>query len=110
MLSNYPEACTCFSPPCLDDLTGRDGITVRTRTVAGRHAFREDDPLLLGRHAAIPLREIVVRTSRSSGPGSQHANVTASRVEASFDVRGSRSLSEQQEQRILPRAGPRLAP
>src|SRR6185437_5121479 len=34
----------------------------------------------------IPLAEVTVRASRSSGPGGQHANVTASRVEASFDV------------------------
>lgn len=56
----------------------------------------------------IPLREISVRTSRSSGPGGQHANVTASRVEASFDVLASSSLSEDQRARLLARAGPRL--
>ena len=67
-----------------------------------------DDPISLGRHGAIPLREIVVRASRSSGPGGQHANVTASRVEASFDVRASRALSDEQKQRILARAGPRV--
>ena len=37
-------------------------------------------------NVAIPLAEIDVRASRSSGPGGQHANVTASRVEAVFDV------------------------
>jgi ribosome-associated protein len=57
---------------------------------------------------AIPLAEITVRASRSSGPGGQHANVTASRVEASFDVLGSRSLSESQRERVLARVGPRL--
>ena len=36
---------------------------------------------------AVPLAEIELRTSRSSGPGGQHANVTASRVEAVFDDR-----------------------
>ena len=44
----------------------------------------------------VPLREIELRTSRWSGPGGQHANVTASRVEAVFDValrRRSRSRS-----------------
>ena len=38
---------------------------------------------------AIPLTEIELRTSRSCGPGGQHANVTASRVEAVFDVAAS---------------------
>ena len=55
----------------------------------------------------IPLREISVRASRSSGPGGQHANVTASRVEASFDVLASSSLSAAQRERLLARAGPR---
>jgi ribosome-associated protein len=57
---------------------------------------------------AIPLAEITLRASRSSGPGGQHANVTASRVEASFDVLGSPSLSDSQRRRVLARVGERL--
>jgi len=56
----------------------------------------------------IPLAEVTLRASRSSGPGGQHANVTASRVEAVFDVAASRSLSERQRERLLARAGPRV--
>jgi ribosome-associated protein len=56
----------------------------------------------------VPLAEIVLRTSRSSGPGGQHANVTASRVEAIFDVESSQSLSEAQRARMLAREGPRV--
>jgi ribosome-associated protein len=65
-----------------------------------------DDPLRIGRHAAVPLSEIELRTSRSSGPGGQHANVTASRVEAVFDVGASRSLTDEQRDRIAARLGP----
>jgi len=57
---------------------------------------------------AIPLREVELRASRSSGPGGQHANVTASRVEAVFDVAGSPSLTEDQRRRAMSRVGPRL--
>jgi ribosome-associated protein len=57
---------------------------------------------------AIPLDEIVVRASRSSGPGGQHANVTASRIEASFDVAASRTLTDEQKRRVLERCGPRV--
>ncbi len=64
--------------------------------------------LRVNRELAIPLAEITLRASRSSGPGGQHANVTASRVEASFDVLASPSLSESQRARVLARAGPRL--
>jgi ribosome-associated protein len=56
----------------------------------------------------IPLAEIELRTSRSSGPGGQHANVTASRVEAVFDVHTSAVLSEVQKARITARLGPRV--
>ncbi|HXQ89105.1 MAG TPA: alternative ribosome rescue aminoacyl-tRNA hydrolase ArfB [Solirubrobacterales bacterium] len=55
---------------------------------------------------SLPLGEIELRTSRSSGPGGQHANVTASRVEAVFDVEASRALDEQQRARLRERLGP----
>jgi ribosome-associated protein len=67
-----------------------------------------DDPMPLGRHGAIPLREVTLRASRSSGPGGQHANVTASRVEAVFDVDASESLSDPQKRRVVGRLGPRV--
>ena len=54
----------------------------------------------------LPLAEIELRTSRSSGPGGQHANVTASRVEAVFDVEASRALDEARRARLLERIGP----
>jgi len=57
---------------------------------------------------AIPLSEITLRASRSSGPGGQHANVTASRVEAVFDVAASQALDEDQRRRVMARVGPRV--
>jgi ribosome-associated protein len=65
-----------------------------------------EDPMPVRGQTAIPLREIALRASRSSGPGGQHANVTASRMEASFDVAASASLSDSQKQRIIARLGP----
>ena len=67
-----------------------------------------EDPLRVTATVAIPLREIELRRSRSSGPGGQHANVTASRVEAVFDVAHSPSLTEEQRARAMARVGPRL--
>jgi ribosome-associated protein len=66
------------------------------------------DPIVVTARLRLPLREIVLRTSRSSGPGGQHANVTASRVEAVFDVAASPSLSDEQRRRLLARLGPRV--
>jgi len=57
---------------------------------------------------AIPLDEIELRASRSSGPGGQHANVTASRIEAVFDVEASGALSDQQRTLLLRKLGPRV--
>jgi ribosome-associated protein len=66
------------------------------------------DRLHITRSLTLPLEEVELRTSRSSGPGGQHANVTASRVEAVFDVEASATLSEEQRRRILVRCGPRV--
>jgi ribosome-associated protein len=54
----------------------------------------------------VPLSEIELRASRSSGPGGQHANVTASRVEASLDIASSTAFSEEQKRRLTARLGP----
>lgn len=67
-----------------------------------------EDPLRISGGLAIPLAEIDLRASRSSGPGGQHANVTASRIEAVFDVTASESLNDSQRERILTRLGPRV--
>jgi ribosome-associated protein len=67
-----------------------------------------DDPMPIRGSTAIPLREIEVRASRSSGPGGQHANKTSSRIEVSFDVAASSALSDEQKRRIVARLGPRV--
>ena len=67
-----------------------------------------EDPLEITASVAIPLAEIELRASRSSGPGGQHANVTASRIEAVFDVTASEALGDAQRERILARLGPRV--
>ncbi len=79
----------------------------------GRVHDAQGDPALSQRlhvrgDLALPLGEIDIRVSRSSGPGGQHANVTASRVEAVFDVAASETLSDAQRERLLRRLGPRI--
>jgi ribosome-associated protein len=65
-----------------------------------------EDALHPTRSVRIPLDEVVIRASRSSGPGGQHANVTASRIEVSFDVAASEHLSEDQKRRVIAKTGP----
>jgi ribosome-associated protein len=66
------------------------------------------DGLDIGQGVTIPLDEVELRASRSGGPGGQHANVTASRIEAVFEVRSSRSLPPALRERIASRLGPRV--
>jgi len=60
------------------------------------------------RTVTVPLAEIELRTSRSSGPGGQHAQKSETRVEAVFDVETSQALSPAQKRRVLAKAGPVL--
>src|SRR4051794_32442071 len=64
------------------------------------------DLLQINHALAIPLDEVTMRASRSSGPGGQHANVTASRIEASFDVAASGTLDDAQKRQVTARCGP----
>jgi len=66
-----------------------------------------DDPMPIAPGVAVPLSDVAIRVSRSSGPGGQHANVTESRVEAVFDVHASAALDDRQRALILERLGPR---
>lgn len=63
------------------------------------------EPLRIGDQIEIPAPEILVRTSRSSGPGGQHANVTDSRVEVSFEIASSPSLPPWAKERLTEKLG-----
>jgi ribosome-associated protein len=67
-----------------------------------------DEGIRVAEGTVIPIGEIQFRASRSSGPGGQHANVTASRIEAVFDVEGSDTLSDRQRQLLLRKVGERV--
>jgi len=54
----------------------------------------------------IPRHELAVSFSASGGPGGQHANKAATRVELSFDVETSSALSDVQRERLLAKLGP----
>jgi ribosome-associated protein len=60
------------------------------------------------RSVSLPLSEVELRASRSSGPGGQHAQKTSTRVEAIFDVEASCALSDVQKRRVVARVGPVL--
>ena len=60
------------------------------------------------RSVVVPRSEIALRTSRSSGPGGQHAQKSETRVEAVFEVEASTALTDAQKRRVLAKAGPVL--
>jgi ribosome-associated protein len=60
------------------------------------------------RSVVLPVAEIELRFSRSSGPGGQHASTAETRVEAVFDVAESSALTGAQKRRVLAKAGPTL--
>jgi len=68
----------------------------------------DGESIRVTRSVAIPLAEIQLRFSRSSGPGGQHAQKSESRVEALFDVSASSALTPVQKRRVVARAGPVL--
>src|SRR5690554_255643 len=51
-------------------------------------------------NAEILISELNFKALRSSGPGGQHVNKTASKVEASFHVDASQALSETEKERL----------
>jgi ribosome-associated protein len=60
------------------------------------------------RSVVLPLAELELQVSRSSGPGGQHAQKSETRVVAVFDVEASAALTETQKRRVIARAGPVL--
>jgi ribosome-associated protein len=65
----------------------------------------DGESIRVTRTVALSPGEVVYRTSRSSGPGGQHAQKSETRVEAILDVEASPSLSEAQKRRVVARAG-----
>jgi ribosome-associated protein len=71
-------------------------------------AAMEPDSIRVTRSVVLPLSEVELRFSRSSGPGGQHANTAETRVEAILDVEASSALTDAQKRRVLAKAGPTL--
>jgi ribosome-associated protein len=68
----------------------------------------DGESIRVTRSVVLPLGDVRFRTSRSSGPGGQHAQKSETRVEAVFDVESSDALTEAQKRRVVAKAGPVL--
>jgi ribosome-associated protein len=68
----------------------------------------DEDSIRVTRSVVLPVSEVEFRTSRSSGPGGQHAQKSETRVEALLDVETTSALTEAQKRRVVAKAGPVL--
>ena len=68
----------------------------------------DGESIRVTRSVVLPLAEVQLRFSRSSGPGGQHAQKSETRVEAIFDAEASSALTDNQKRRVVSRAGPVL--
>ena len=96
---HYQASCSCSGHSV--------GMRPRSFDVTrARSAAIDGDSIRVTRSVVVPLGEVELRFSRSSGPGGQHAQKSETRVEAVFDVAASSALSDAQKRRVLGRAGP----
>src|SRR5438105_4023899 len=105
-LSRWPSARRRFTAAAAPGMGWPE--TCSTPSTSRRIAAMDGESIRVTRSVVLPLREIVLRTSRSSGPGGQHAQKSETRVEAVFDVEASDALSPAQKRRVVAKAGPVL--
>ena len=65
-----------------------------------------DNVLTIRSDLQVPVSELRFHFSRSSGPGGQHVNHSATRVELLFDVANSPSLDDERRNKLLARLSP----
>lgn len=66
------------------------------------------DDVRLSDGTIIPAREIELSFARAGGPGGQHVNTSATKVELRFDVAASTALDDRQKARITAALGTRM--
>ena len=65
------------------------------------------DSLRVSDELAIPRSELQFRATRSGGPGGQHVNTSSTRIELLWNVRTSRTLTDEQRERVRQRLASR---
>jgi ribosome-associated protein len=69
----------------------------------------DGDALRVTSTVAIPRSELVVRATRSGGPGGQHVNTSSTRIEITWDVARSKALTDEERARVIARLGTRMS-
>jgi ribosome-associated protein len=66
------------------------------------------DDLFVRDGVVIPRDELTIRATRAGGPGGQHVNTSATRIEVVWNVARTRALTEDQRRLVLSRLAPRV--
>jgi ribosome-associated protein len=66
------------------------------------------DDLFVRDGVVIPRDELTIRATRAGGPGGQHVNTSATRIEVVWNVVRTRALTEDQRRLVLSRLAPRV--
>jgi ribosome-associated protein len=76
--------------------------------VATVEIWDDEGRLFVNSRVRIPASELIVRASRSGGPGGQHVNTSSTRVEVVWGMRDSSALSDEQRAQLEQRLEPKL--
>lgn len=68
----------------------------------------EEGRLFVNARVRIPAQELMVRATKSGGPGGQHVNTSSTRVEVQWNMRQSAALDDEQKQRLEARLATKL--
>jgi ribosome-associated protein len=71
-------------------------------------AMADDEGLRIDATRSIPRDELVIRATRSGGPGGQHVNTSSTRVELEWRPQGSRILTDEERERIVAKLASRI--
>ena len=76
--------------------------------MSDEHDVADDGRLRITPDLTVPRSELTYRATRAGGPGGQHVNTSSTRVELTWDVATSMSLTDEQRARIVERLGRRI--
>lgn len=68
----------------------------------------DEGRLFVNGRVRVPASELIVRASRSGGPGGQHVNTSSTRVEVVWGMRDSSALSDEQRAQLELRLASKL--
>jgi ribosome-associated protein len=76
--------------------------------MTARDLWDDEGRLVVNSRLRIPAAELIIRATRSGGPGGQHVNTSSTRVEAVWGMRTSSALTDTQRAQLEARLASKL--